>query len=153
MLKLSNIEKIVEDARNGKLFVLVDDENRENEGDLIIPASKINPKTINFMAKYGRGLICLTLSQQQADKLKLPLMSSNNISRSQTAFTVSIDSKKDISTGISAYDRYVTIKKAINKKNHLKILFHRVMFFLLSPKKVVFLLELVIQKHQLIFQN
>ena len=115
-MKYSKITDIISEAKKGKIFILVDDENRENEGDLIIPASKANAKTINFMAKHGRGLICLTLSQKQANKLKLPLMSSNNISRSQTAFTVSIDSKKDISTGISAHDRYITIKKAINKK-------------------------------------
>ena len=119
-MKYSKITEIISEAKKGKIFILVDDENRENEGDLIIPASKITPKIINFMAMHGRGLICLTLSQAQADKLKLPLMSSNNISRSQTAFTVSIDSKKDISTGISAYDRYITMKKVINKKNTSK---------------------------------
>ena len=116
-MKYSNIKDIIRDAKKGKMFILVDDENRENEGDLIIPASKITPKLINFMAKHGRGLICLTLCQEQANKLNLPLMSPNNISRSQTAFTVSIDAKKGISTGISAHDRFVTIKKAIQKKS------------------------------------
>ena len=115
-MKYSKIRKIISDAKRGKMFILVDDENRENEGDLIIPASKITPSSINFMAKYGRGLICLTLCQKQTDKLNLSLMSPNNISRSQTAFTVSIDAKKGISTGISALDRYKTIKKAINRK-------------------------------------
>ena len=114
-MKYSKITEIVAEAKKGKIFILVDDENRENEGDLIIPASKVSPKLINFMAKHGRGLICLTLAQAQVDKLKLPLMSSNNISRSQTAFTVSIDAKKGISTGISAHDRAKTIKVAIKK--------------------------------------
>ena len=114
-MKFSKISKIIEDAKRGKMFILVDDEQRENEGDLIIPASKITSGLINFMAKYGRGLICLTLCQKQADKLNLSLMSSQNISRSQTAFTVSIDAKKGISTGISAHDRAKTIKVAIKK--------------------------------------
>ena len=115
-IKYSKITDLIKDAKKGKMFILVDDENRENEGDLIIPASKITPKSINFMAKFGRGLICLTLCQKQADKLNLSLMSPNNISRSQTAFTVSIDAKTGVTTGISAHDRYVTIKKAIRKK-------------------------------------
>ena len=94
----SKITKIIQDAKNGKMFILVDDENRENEADLIIPASKIDSKAINFMAMYGRGLICLTICQKQADKLNLSLINSNTIARSGTAFTISIDSKKVIST-------------------------------------------------------
>ena len=114
-MKFSKISNIINDARRGKMFILVDDEQRENEGDLIVPANKITSGMINFMAKHGRGLICLTLCQKQADKLNLSLMSSQNISRSQTAFTISIDAKKGISTGISAYDRAKTIKIAIKK--------------------------------------
>jgi 3,4-dihydroxy 2-butanone 4-phosphate synthase / GTP cyclohydrolase II len=114
-MKYSKINQIIKDAKSGKMFILVDDEQRENEGDLIIPACKISHKSINFMARFGRGLICLTLDQDQADKLNLSLMSSNDISRSQTAFTVSIDAKKGISTGISAHDRSKTIKIAIKK--------------------------------------
>ncbi len=114
-IKFSKINKIIEDAKKGKIFVLVDDEGRENEGDLIIPASKVSAKSINFMAKYGRGLICLALSQSQVNKLNLPLMSSTNNSRTQTAFTVSIEAKKGITTGISAHDRAHTIKSAIKK--------------------------------------
>jgi len=116
MNKYSKIIDLIRDAKKGKMFVLVDDENRENEGDLIIPSSKVSAREINFMAKHGRGLICLTLCQKQADKLNLSLMSPNNISRSQTAFTVSIDAKLGITTGISAHDRCKTIKKAIQKK-------------------------------------
>ena len=114
-MKFSKISKILNDAKRGKMFILVDDEQRENEGDLIIPASKVNSKSINFMAKYGRGLICLTLCQKQTDKLNLPLMSSHNFSRSKTAFTVSIDAKNGVTTGISTQDRAKTIKIAIKK--------------------------------------
>ncbi len=112
----SPIKDIIKDARRGKMFILVDDKDRENEGDLIIPGSKCNSKSINFMAKHGRGLICLALSKSQIIKLKLPLMSRTNKSRMQTAFTISIEAKKGISTGISAYDRAKTIKVAINPK-------------------------------------
>tara|TARA_B100001059_G_scaffold227188_1_gene256661 strand:- start:251 stop:1306 length:1056 start_codon:yes stop_codon:yes gene_type:complete len=112
----SKISSIIQDAKKGRMFILVDDKNRENEGDLIIPGSKCNSKSINFMAKHGRGLICLALTKKQVDILKLPLMSSVNKSRMQTAFTVSIEAKKGITTGISTQDRAKTIKTAINPK-------------------------------------
>ena len=111
---LSSIKEILRDAKKGKMFILVDDKNREIEGDLIIPASKCNSKKINFMAMHGRGLICLALTKKQVDRLSLPLMSSVNKARMQTAFTVSIEAKKGITTGISAFDRAKTIKVAIN---------------------------------------
>jgi len=114
--KFSKISSIIQDAKKGKMFILVDDKNRENEGDLIIPGSKCTSKSINFMAKHGRGLICLALTKKQVDNLKLPLMSSFNKSRMQTAFTISIEAKKGITTGISAQDRAKTIKTAINPK-------------------------------------
>ena len=120
--KFSKISSILQDAKKGKMFILVDDKNRENEGDLIVPGSKCNSKNINFMAKHGRGLICLALTKKQVDNLKLPLMSSINKSRMQTAFTVSIEAKKGITTGISAQDRAKTIRTAINpkvKKSHI----------------------------------
>jgi len=113
--KFSKINKIIKDAKRGKMFVLVDDESRENEGDLIIPATKVSAKSINFMAMYGRGLVCLALSQTQVNKLNLSLMSPTNKSRSQTAFTVSIEARKGVTTGISAHDRAHTIKIAIRK--------------------------------------
>jgi len=119
-MKFSNIKNIINEAKKGKMFILVDDENRENEADLIVPASKVNPALINFMARYGRGLICLTLSQKLADKLNLFIINSNTIDRSGTAFTISIDAKKDVSTGISAYDRSKTIKTAIKKNSKSK---------------------------------
>jgi len=116
----SKISSIIQDARKGKMFILVDDKDRENEGDLVIPGSKCSSKIINFMAKHGRGLICLALTKQQIDNLKLPLMSPINKSRMQTAFTVSIEAKKGITTGISAHDRAKTIKIAINPKTKKK---------------------------------
>ena len=117
---LSSIKEIIKDARKGKMFILVDDKNRENEGDLVIPGSKCNSKNINFMAKHGRGLICLALTKKQVERLSLPLMSSVNEARMQTAFTVSIEAKKGISTGISAFDRAKTIKVAINPNSKKK---------------------------------
>ena len=118
--KFSSISSIIKDAKKGKMFILVDDKNRENEGDLVVPGSKCNSKIINFMAKHGRGLICLALTKKQIDKLKLPLMSQINKSRMQTAFTVSIEAKKGISTGISAFDRAKTIRVAINPQSTKK---------------------------------
>ena len=118
--KSSTIQSIINQAKKGKMFILVDNKDRENEGDLVVPASKINAKKINFMAKHGRGLICLALTQEKVKKLKLPLMSLVNKSRTQTAFTVSIEAKKGISTGISAYDRAKTIKVAIKNTSASK---------------------------------
>jgi len=115
------IENIINIAKKGGMFILVDDEKRENEGDLIISTTDCNPKNINFMAKYGRGLICLALDSLQAKRLNLILMSPINQSRNKTAFTVSIEAKKGITTGISAMDRAKTIKiaskKNVNKKD------------------------------------
>ena len=111
---ISTAEEIIEDTRNGKMIVLVDAEDRENEGDLIIPAQMATPDAINFMAKFGRGLICLTLMKDRADQLGLELMSQNNRSRHQTAFTVSIEAREGISTGISAHDRSKTVSVAID---------------------------------------
>ena len=102
---LSPIEYIIEDARNGRMFILVDDEERENEGDLIIPAQMATPDVINFMAKFGRGLICLALTSERVNELELPAMSRRNGSRHQTAFTVSIEAREGVTTGISASDR------------------------------------------------
>ena len=111
---LSSIDEIVEDARNGRMFILVDDENRENEGDLVIPAQFATPEAINFMAKHGRGLICLSMTRERCETLGLKLMSADNASRHQTAFTVSIEARDGISTGISAHDRARTVQIAID---------------------------------------
>jgi len=112
--QLSPIDDIVEDARQGRMFILVDAEDRENEGDLVIPAQMATPDAINFMARFGRGLICLAITPERAETLKLELMSRSNEGRHSTAFTVSIEAKEGISTGISAYDRAKTIAVAIN---------------------------------------
>ena len=111
---LSPIENIIDEAKAGKMFILVDAEDRENEGDLVIPAIDATPDAINFMAKHGRGLICLPLAEEKADHLNLKLMSDDNKSRHKTPFTVSIEAKEGISTGISAKDRSTTIQTAIN---------------------------------------
>ena len=112
---ISSVEEIIEDQRAGKMVIMVDDEDRENEGDLIIPAEKTDDKAVNFMAKYGRGLICLSLTEERVKQLDLPLMSQNNEMRDSTAFTVSIEAKEGVTTGISAQDRAITIQAAINK--------------------------------------
>ena len=111
---ISKIEEIIEEARNGRMFILADDEDRENEGDLIIPAQMSTPEAINFMATYGRGLICLALTPEKIESLQLTLMSASNSSRHETAFTVSIEAKDGVTTGISAHDRALTISTAIN---------------------------------------
>jgi len=111
---VSPIADIVEDARQGRMFILVDDEDRENEGDLVIPAQMADKAAVNFMAKHGRGLICLALTRQRVEALKLPLMPQHNASRLQTAFTVSIEAKDGVTTGISAADRARTIAVAID---------------------------------------
>jgi 3,4-dihydroxy 2-butanone 4-phosphate synthase/GTP cyclohydrolase II len=110
----SPIEEVVEDARNGRMFILVDAEERENEGDLVIPAQMATPDAINFMAKNGRGLICLALTPERAKQLHLELMSRSNRARHTTAFTVSIEAREGVSTGISAHDRSHTISVAID---------------------------------------
>ena len=108
------IEEIIDEARNGRMFILVDDEDRENEGDLIIPAQMATPDAINFMATHGRGLICLALTKTRVDQLGLELMSRSNGTRHETAFTVSIEAREGVTTGISAADRARTIAVAID---------------------------------------
>ena len=111
---ISSIDEIIEAARNGRMFILVDHEHRENEGDLVIPAQMCTPDAINFMATYGRGLICLSLLGERIDALGLPLMASYNSSRHETAFTVSIEAREGVTTGISAHDRAHTVAVAID---------------------------------------
>jgi len=114
---LASPEEIIDEARNGRMFILVDDEDRENEGDLVIPAQMATPDAINFMATYGRGLICLAMTQSRIQDLGLDLMSQRNESRHATAFTVSIEAREQVTTGISAADRARTISVAINAPN------------------------------------
>ena len=111
---LSSAEEIINEARNGRMFILVDDEDRENEGDLVIPAQMATPDAINFMATHGRGLICLALSRQRIEQLELDLMSAKNGTRHETAFTVSIEARDGVTTGISAADRARTVAVAID---------------------------------------
>jgi 3,4-dihydroxy 2-butanone 4-phosphate synthase/GTP cyclohydrolase II len=111
---LSPIDDIIEDLRNGRMIILVDAEDRENEGDLVIPAQMATPDAINFMAKHGRGLVCLSLTRQRADQLELEYMSRQSEARNRTAFTVSIEAREGVATGISAHDRARTIATAID---------------------------------------
>jgi len=111
---ISSTEEIIEDARNGRMFILIDHEDRENEGDLVIPAQMATPEAINFMATHGRGLICLSLPGERIDALGLPLMASQNSSRHETAFTISIEAREGVTTGISAHDRARTVAVAID---------------------------------------
>ena len=111
---ISSIEEIIEDARNGRMFILIDHEDRENEGDLVIPAQMATPDAINFVATNGRGLICLALTSERVDQLGLELMSTNNSSRHETAFTISIEAREGVTTGISAHDRARTVAVAID---------------------------------------
>ena len=111
---ISEISEIIEDARNGRMFILVDAEERENEGDLVIPAQMSTPDAINFMAKHGRGLICLAMTRERSEHLKLPMMAEQNRTPNQTAFTVSIEAKQGVTTGISAHDRARTVSVAID---------------------------------------
>jgi 3,4-dihydroxy 2-butanone 4-phosphate synthase/GTP cyclohydrolase II len=114
---ISPIEDIIADARAGKMYILVDHEDRENEGDLIIPAEFADAAAINFMATHGRGLICLPMTAERVDALGLPMMAVNNSSRHETPFTVSIEAREGVETGISAADRALTVATAINEQN------------------------------------
>jgi 3,4-dihydroxy 2-butanone 4-phosphate synthase / GTP cyclohydrolase II len=116
---ISPVAEILDDLRNGRMVILVDAEDRENEGDLVIPAQMATPEAINFMARFGRGLICLSMTEQRAHQLRLELMTRHNGARNRTAFTVSIEAKEGIATGISAHDRALTIATAIDpSKGH-----------------------------------
>jgi len=110
----ATIPEAIEDIKAGRFVIIVDDESRENEGDLAMAAEKVTPEAINFMAKYGRGLICLPISKQRLDELRIPLMVQDNTSRHSTAFTVSIEAKRKVTTGISAFDRAQTIKTVLD---------------------------------------
>ena len=114
---LSSAADLIEEARAGRMFILVDDEDRENEGDLVIPAQFATPDAINFMARHARGLICLAMTRQRVEQLGLPLMSRSNGTRHQTAFTVSIEAREGVTTGISAADRARTVSVAINAES------------------------------------
>ncbi len=116
-MKFNTIEEGIEDIKKGKMVILVDDEDRENEGDLTMAAEAVTPEAINFMATHGRGLICLSLTSERVEQLQLPMMTTDNTSSFGTAFTISIEAKKGVTTGISAADRATTIKAAIDPKS------------------------------------
>ncbi len=109
-MKLNTIEEAIKDIKSGKMVIVVDDEDRENEGDLLVAAEHATPETINFMAKYGRGLICMPLETSRVKELEIPPMVTHNTDDKETAFTVSVDAK-ECKTGISAYERAITVKK------------------------------------------
>jgi 3,4-dihydroxy 2-butanone 4-phosphate synthase/GTP cyclohydrolase II len=119
-MKFNTIEEGIDDIKKGKMVILVDDEDRENEGDLTMAAEAVTPAAINFMATHGRGLICLSLTSERVDQLQLPMMTTDNTSSFGTAFTISVEAKKGVTTGISAADRATTIKVAIDPKSRSK---------------------------------
>ena len=112
-MELNTTAEIIEDIRLGKMVILMDDEDRENEGDLIMAADMVTPEAINFMATYGRGLVCLTLTEARCEQLKLPLMVNDNTAAFSTNFTVSIEAAEGVTTGISAADRAITVQRAV----------------------------------------
>jgi len=112
-MELNSIEEIVSDMREGKMVILMDDEDRENEGDLIMAAARVRAEDVNFMARNGRGLICLTLTQERCEQLRLPQMVNDNNAAYSTNFTVSVEAAEGVTTGISAADRAVTIQAAV----------------------------------------
>src|SRR5690554_567316 len=112
-MKLNSIPELIEDIAAGRMIVLMDDEDRENEGDLVMAASMVRPEDINFMARFGRGLICMPITRERCAQLNLPLMVNNNEARFSTNFTVSMEAAEGITTGISAYDRAHTMRTAV----------------------------------------
>src|SRR6266478_1450137 len=121
MAAFNTIDEILEDLRRGKMAVIMDDEDRENEGDLIMAAECVRPEDVNFMARYGRGLICLTLTRERCRQLRLPLMVSDTDSSHRTNFTLSIEAAEGVTTGISAHDRAHTVKTAVARRPHLEL--------------------------------
>ncbi|MCD5397310.1 bifunctional 3,4-dihydroxy-2-butanone-4-phosphate synthase/GTP cyclohydrolase II [candidate division NPL-UPA2 bacterium] len=134
-MKFDTIPKAIEEIRQGRMIIVVDDEDRENEGDLVMSAEKITPQAINFMAKQGRGLICFPMKEERLDELELYPMVNDNSDRFDTAFTVSIDARKGVTTGISAHDRAATIKAALNPKTRASDLARPGHIFPLRAKK------------------
>ncbi len=126
---ISSTEEVIEEARQGRMYILIDAEDRENEGDLIVPAQFATPNAVNFMAKNGRGLICLAMTSERAGELKLEMMAARNQTRHQTAFTISIEAKEGISTGISVHDRAHTIAVAIDPTKNADDIVSPVMCF------------------------
>ena len=116
-MKFDSIQSAVDEIRNGQCVVIVDDADRENEGDVVMASELITPDAVNFMAKYARGLICVSISAQRADKLSLNLMEKKNTGLHETNFTISVDKKRDTTTGITAFDRSKTIRALVDEKS------------------------------------
>ena len=133
-MTINSTSEIINALKKGEMVIIMDDENRENEGDLVIASQFVKPKDINFMASYAKGLICLTLTTEKCKKLGLPLMNNLNDSLKSTNFTISIDAADGITTGISASDRAKTIRKAVEKNVDQAIWFNLVIFFRLWQK-------------------
>ncbi len=114
MTVFSRVEEAIEEIRHGRILVVVDDEDRENEGDLVMAADKVTPEAVNFMARYGRGLICVPMTGERLDELKISMMVSDNTAPMGTAFTVTVDARRGVTTGTSAYDRAVTIRTLVD---------------------------------------
>ena len=151
---INSIDEIISSIRKGEMVIIMDDENRENEGDLVMASQFIKASDINFMASKGRGLICLTLTESKCKDLDLPLLKqSGSESSKETNFTVSIDAIKGVTTGISASDRARTIRAAVKKVLNQKILLSQVTSFQLWLKTVVSSPELDTQKQDVILQN
>lgn len=127
-MQLNTTEELIEDIRQGKMVILMDDEDRENEGDLVIAAQCVRPEDINFMITHARGLVCLTLTRERCEQLKLPLMVQNNGAAFSTNFTLSIEAAKGVTTGISAADRAVTVHAAVKRMLSRRISFSRGIF-------------------------
>ena len=128
-MTLATVEEAIEEFRHGRFVIIIDDQERENEGDLCLPAQFVDADAINFMAKYGRGLICLSMTEQRAQQLRLELMARHNGARNRTAFTVSIEAKEGIATGISAHDRALTIATAIDPNISIATVYRTVRLF------------------------
>ena len=148
-MAISKIEDVIRDIAEGKMVIMTDDEDRENEGDVVIAAEKITPEAITFMARYACGLICLSLTEDKAKTLNLPLMVRDNTSKHNTAFTVSIEAKKGVTTGISAHDRAKTVQVAMMTNQQQTTWRDRVTFSPLSRERGVFCAVSAIQRRLL----
>ena len=152
-MEFNSTEELIKDIKSGKIVILLDDEDRENEGDLVCAADCVTPEIINFMVSKGRGLVCLTLSPEKCDQLNLPMMTNYNRTKHGTAFTVSIEAASGISTGISASDRALTIKAAAAKDAKPSDLVQPGHIFPLELLKVVYLAEQDTQKLLVTWQS
>jgi 3,4-dihydroxy 2-butanone 4-phosphate synthase/GTP cyclohydrolase II len=137
-MSISSIQEIIAEIRAGRMVILVDEEDRENEGDLVMAAEFVTPEAINFMAKFGRGLICLTLTEERCEQLQLPMMTSRNGTSFGTNFTVSIEAAEGVTTGISAADRAHTVRVAVDKRSTVADIVQPGHISRCAPRKVAY---------------